>query len=62
MRLDIKVWDANHDQVGDVVIAEFAEKADAVLFARAKAKREGGFVSTLWVGSDYETREQVSVV
>lgn len=60
MLKNFKVWDTDH-QFGDVDIAEFAEEADAILFARAKAKREGGFKSTILVGETYETRKAVSV-
>lgn len=56
----VKVWDTAHE-FGDVDIAEFAEMPDAILFARAKAKREGGFKSTIMVGETYETRQPVSV-
>ena len=56
----VRVWNTAHE-LGDVVIAEFGMANDAELFAKAKAKREGGFVSTLLVGTSYENRKSVSV-
>jgi hypothetical protein len=54
------VWNANHE-FGDVTIASFSEESDAILFAKTKAKKEGGYVGSLWVGTTHEDRRQLSV-
>lgn len=55
-----KVWTVD-GEIGDVDVAEFAHKADAILFAQAKAKREGGFITGIMIGTSYETRVSVSL-
>ncbi len=56
-----KVWNSNHE-FGDIVIAKFESFDDAKLFVNAKAGRDGGFVSTLWVGRTFEDRQQIGVL
>lgn len=56
----VKVWDTAHE-FGDVTIADFESMDDAILFAKAKASKAGGYVSTLWVGTDWNTRKQIPV-
>jgi hypothetical protein len=60
MNKPVKVWDTN-SEFGDVEIARFAYEADAILFAKTKAKRVGGFNTGVMVGTSYETRVSVSV-
>lgn len=57
-----KVWDLDLPQIGDAVIASFADFGDATLFAAAKAKKEGGYRGTIWVGTEYESRTQFESV
>lgn len=55
----VKVWETKHD-LGDVKIASFAFLNDAILFAQAKASRDGGFVSTILIGENILTRKPLS--
>lgn len=54
------VWDMK-STFGDVVIATFHFESDAILFAKAKAKREGGFATTIVVGTNIFDRKPVPV-
>jgi len=54
------VWDTK-STFGDVVIAAFHFEKDAILFAQAKAKREGDFVTSLLVGCTLGDRKAVPV-
>jgi hypothetical protein len=60
MFMPFKVWDTNHE-FGDVTIAQFAVEEDAVLFAKTKATKNGGYNTGMLVGQSYNTRRLVPV-
>lgn len=62
------VWDSalrlppnSEYEFRDGIIAAFESEEDAILFAKAKASRNGGFKSTIWVGLNVWDRYQIPV-